>query len=357
MPIDLLPDRQAATLEMWLKNHPGIQLISRDRAGEFARGARQGAPEALQTADRFHVLRNLAEVVEKVLGKYRQTLKAIHLVTTPAASVSPLLHHRRPDRERKKMQARAVFLERYETVQRLAKEGISHSEISRRLHLHRESVIRYARAKTFPERTDRPARPGILALHETYLRTRWTEGERNAVGLFRELTARGYAGSRMTVERFLLGLRRMEQQGIEVSKTATSVELTPRRAVGLMLSRPIDLTDEERMALKQVCQIHPHVNHLKALFQQFAQMLRDRRGEELDQWLYAAFHSGLPELRAFVKKLRQDQQAVQIGLVLKWNNGVVEGNVNRLKFLKRSMYGRANFDLLRLRVLHHRKCA
>ena len=162
----------------------------------------------------------------------------------------------------------------------------------------------------------------------------------------------------MTIERFLLGLRRMEQQGIEVGKAATSLELTPRRAVGLMLSRAPDLTDEERLALKQICQIHPQVKHLNALFQQCAQLLRDRRGEDLDEWLQAAFHADIPELRAFVRKLRQDQQAVQAGLVLKWNNGMVEGHVNRLKFLKRSMYGRANFDLLRLRILlHHRKCA
>jgi transposase len=86
-------------------------------------------------------------------------------------------------------------------------------------------------------------------------------------------------------------------------------------------------------------------------------MLRERRGEELDDWFHAAFHSGIPEIRSFVNKLRQDQIAVQTGLVLKWNNGMVEGHVNRLKLLKRSMYGRANFDLLRLRVLHHRKCA
>jgi len=99
------------------------------------------------------------------------------------------------------------------------------------------------------------------------------------------------------------------------------------------------------------------VKHLNALFQQFAQMLRDRRGEKLDQWLQAAFHAGIPERRTFVNKLRQDQNAVQAGFLLKWNKGMVEGHVNRLKFLKRSMYGRANFDLLRLWVLHHRKCA
>jgi len=208
-PVDLLPDRQAATFENWLKQHPGVRLISRDRAGEFARGASQGAPEAVQSADRFHVLRNLAEVAEKVLNKHRQALKTIHLVRSPQTVPSLLLRHQRPERERRKQQARAKRVERYEAVQRLVKQGLSHSEISRRLHLHRDSVIAYARAETFPERTERPAHAGILTAHETYLRTRWREGERNAVALFRELIARGYSGSRMTVERFLLGLRQM----------------------------------------------------------------------------------------------------------------------------------------------------
>lgn len=164
-PIDLLPDRQAATLATWLKNHPGVQLISRDRGGEFARGAKEGAPEALQTADRFHVLRNLAEVAEKVLGKHRQALKTIHVITTPATSPSPLLRHLRPDREERKRQARAKLVERYEVVQHLAKQGLSRRAISRQLHMHRESVIRYAKAENFPERAERPVSPGILVSH------------------------------------------------------------------------------------------------------------------------------------------------------------------------------------------------
>jgi transposase len=231
--------------------------------------------------DRFHVLRNLTEVVEKVLGKHRQALKGIHLVTTPAAS-SPLLPHPRSEREQRKHQARAKLVERYEAVQHLVKQGLSHREIARRLHLHREAVIRYARAETFPERAERPAHPGILAPYETYLRTRWIEGEGNAVGLLRQVTTRGYTGSRMTVERFLQGLRRMEQEGMEVSQAATSVELTPHRAAGLLLRAALDLTDEERVALKLACQAHPQVERLNALFQDFAQMRRNRRGEELD---------------------------------------------------------------------------
>ena len=356
-PVDLLADRQAITLETWLKQHPGVQLISRDRAGEFARGAKQGAPEALQTADRFHVLRNLTEMVERVLQRHRKALKQIHLVKTPASAPSVFQRHRRPDRERKKQQARADLVERYEAVQRLVKQGRSHRAIARQLHMHRESVIRYAKADRFPEKPERPVSPGILTPYETYLRTRFLEGERNVRSLFREILARGYRGSRMTVERFVLGLRAMEQQGMEIAQVATTKEMTPHRVVGLMLRREEELTGEEKTALEQACGIHPHIKRISALFQRFAQMLRERRGEDLDEWLRAAFHAGIPELRTFVNKLRQDQEAVQAGLVLKWNNGVVEGHVNRLKFLKRSMYGRANFDLLRLRVLHHRKCA
>jgi transposase len=281
-PVDLLPDRQATTLATWLKNHPGVQLISRDRAGEFALGAKQGAPEALQTADRFHVLRNLTETVECVLGRHRKALKQIHLVRTPASPPSVLLRHRRPDRERKKQQARAVLLERYEAVQHLVKQGLSHRAIARQLHLHRESVIRYAKADRFPEKPERPVSSGILAPYETYLRTRFLEGENNVLGLFREIVARGYLGSRMTVQRFIQGLRTMQKLGMEISQEATTKEMTPHRAVGLMLQREEDLTPEEKLALEQVCQLHPHIKRVYALFQQFTQMLRERRGEGLE---------------------------------------------------------------------------
>jgi transposase len=187
------------------------------------------------------------------------------------------------------------------------------------------------------------------------LSARWQTGERNGVGLYREIVSQGYTGSRMTVERFLLGLRDLEKQGQLPAVFSAPVELTPRRAVGLLLKRAEGRTQEETQALLRVDQIHSDIARTRLLMQQFQQMLRERRGAELDVWLEMAMHSGIPEWRAFVRKLRQDQAAVQAGLTLKWNNGSVEGHINRLKFVKRSMYGRANFDLLRFRVLHHRK--
>ena len=159
----------------------------------------------------------------------------------------------------------------------------------------------------------------------------------------------------MTVERFLLGLRDLEKSGQLPAVLSAPVEMTPHRAVGILLKRAAERTPEETRALLRVDQIHPDVERTRRLMQQFQQMLRERRGEEFNAWLQTAMHSGIPEWRAFVRKLRQDHAAVQAGLTLKWNNGPVEGHINRLKFVKRSMYGRANFDLLRFRVLHHRK--
>jgi transposase len=115
----------------------------------------------------------------------------------------------------------------------------------------------------------------------------------------------------------------MEQQGMLIAQEAVTKEMTPHRVVRLLLHRQEDLTAEEKLVLEQVGQLHPHINRVQALFQHFTQMLRERREEELEQWLHAAFFCGIPELRTFVNKLRQDQAAVQAGLTLKWNNDYV----------------------------------
>jgi hypothetical protein len=117
----------------------------------------------------------------------------------------------------------------------------------------------------------------------------------------------------MTVERFLLGLRAMERQGREITPDTSSQEMTPSRAVGLMLRRSTDLTSEEQRTLHQICQLHPRVETLNTSMQHFLSMVSELRGEELDSWMQHALHSDIPELIAFAKKLRQDQSAVRAG--------------------------------------------
>jgi DNA-binding NarL/FixJ family response regulator len=205
-PIDLLDDRQAATLAAWLRQHPEVQVISRDRGGEYALGARQGAPQAVQVADRFHVIRNLAEALERGWHRHRKLLSTVRVAKRPASD-GLAVRYERPDRVIRQQRARETLVQRYEAIQKLVKEGISHREIARRLHMHRESVIRYARADRFPEKPKRPPRSGILAPHEAYLRARYQEGCHNEMRLWKEIQAKGFTGSRMAVVRYILGLR------------------------------------------------------------------------------------------------------------------------------------------------------
>ena len=354
-PVDLLPDRTAETLATWQRTHPGVQLISRDRAGEYAQGAKKGTPKAIQVADRFHLAKNLSEVVERLLSHYRPVLRQIRYRPTAPGSSDPLaVRSLRPARQRRKQEVLQAKLARAEQVRGLLAQGKTQLAVARELHLHRKTVALYAKAQSITP-VSQPARSGMLAPFTRYLLTRWQTGEHNGVGLYREIVAQGSTGSRMTVERFLLGLRDLERQGHLPTVLAAPIELTPHRAVGLLLKRADERTEEEAQALHRLGQIHPDLQRTQWIMQQFLQMLRERQGYELDQWLAAAFHSGIPEWRAFVRKLRQDHDAVQAGLILKWSNGLVEGHINHLKFVKRSMYGRANFDLLRFRVLHHRK--
>ncbi len=334
-PVDLLPDRAAETLASWLVAHPGVQLISRDRAGEYAQGAKKGAPEAIQVADRFHLTKNLSEVVERILSHHRQALRQIRYVPASSPSAVPLaVRYLRPDRKRRQQEVLQARQARAEQIRQLLAQGMTQLAIARQLHLNRKTVALYAKVPGISA-VSQPARAGILAPFTRSLAARWQAGERNGVGLYREVVSQGYTGSRMTVERFLLGLRDLEKQGQLPATLSAPVELTPHRTVGLLLKRAEERTPEETQALLRVGQIHPDIARTRLLMQHFQQMLRERRGEELDAWLEMAIHSGIPEWRAFARKLRQDHPAVRAGLTLKWNNGPVEGHINRLKFVKR----------------------
>lgn len=229
-PVDLLPDRQANTLAKWLQAHPGVEVISRDRAGEYALGARQGAPQALQVADRFHVLRNLADTLEKSLHPHRRALKQVHLVISTSPSALPAVRYERPARRRDKQRHQQEKRDLYETIRQLGAQGMSQVAIGRLLHLNRKTVASYLHAEQFPERAAHPLRPSILTPYEAYLYGRWQEGYHNVVGLYREIQAQGYSGSHMPVQRYLLALRGLQEQGITLTKGGRTVEITPRRA-------------------------------------------------------------------------------------------------------------------------------
>jgi transposase len=379
-PVDLLPDATAVGFAAWLKMHPGAAIISRDRGGAFADGARAGAPNAIQVADRFHLLRNLGAVVKRVLQRHASRVQ--HVPAPPPLSRAPAPGDRASDTTRKRVggevtevslvarperadrrasraRTKQTMQEHFEAVQRLAATGMASSAIARVLGLHRHTVQKYRRLSAPPERRHVSRHTSILAPYTGYLLERWRQGCRSAMRLWRELASRGYVGKYRSVARLVADWKRLERAGEAVPPPPPG--LTPRQAAGLLLVRPQERTGEEQQAVDRLRTVHAEVAVAMTLFERFAQLIRAgtprtpaaaaKRLAHLTQWTAEARGSGLAEAAAFVTKLRQDLAAVQAALTLPYSQGQTEGQITRLKALKRQMFGRAGFDLLRTRFL------
>jgi len=346
--IDLLPERSAAGVAAWLRAHPEVAVISRDRGGEYADGARRGAPQATQVADRFHLLRNLGDVTRRVLLRHADLVRRVR---SPGGA--PSLTRLRPDRAASRERTRAQMADCFAAIHAAAGRGLSKSAIARALGIHRHTVQKYLALDAPPERRHANRSVSILAPYEGYLWERWRQGCRDARALWREIAALGYPGSYGPVVRVIRQFRVAAATG--QAAVAPSDGLTPPQAVGLLLLRPGERTPEQEAATQQLRTLHPDVATALTSLDHFAALIRapgDARQERrLDRWLANATTSGLPELAAFAAKLRQDLAAVRAGLTLPWSQGQTEGQILKLKLLRRQMYGRGTFDLVRKRAL------
>jgi len=367
--VDMLPDRTAESLVAWLTAHPGVEIMGRDRGGAYADGARRGAPDALQVTDRFHVVANLREALERLLtrnhGWLGQAAAALVATAQPAAVAAraPAVRERGPPRQtrlqREAEASRTSRLARYEEVRALHEQGMSVRAIAQQLGRSRQTVTRFAKAETFPERVPRSPQCSRVDRYAAYLRRRWNEGCQNAAQLWRELRAQGFTGSRPAVGRWVRRWRTGRgRSGPPARDSPTSPApptiraRSPRQASWLMVLTPSDLDPEDQAYLEQLVQLSHEVATAYPLAQQFGQLVRERDQAALEPWLGAAEQTQLPELVGFAAGIRRDQAAVDQMLLTNWSNGQTEGQINRLKLLKRQMYGRAKFDLLRRRVLH-----
>ncbi len=351
--IDLLPDRSAATVAAWLGAHPSVTLITRDRSDLYADGATRGAPGATQVADRFHLLKNLGDALERFLQQKRSLLKQ---ATSPKAT--PLPTPRLPPWQermaRESEQRHAPWIDCYEQVIALHAKNAAIADIARAVGISGRTVYRYLRLGCPPGRRQYSRRRTPLDPYKEHLLRRWDEGCHVATRLWREIRAMGYAHSYTNVSRFLAQLRLPVGQRPSIFREHGTADKapTPRKVAMLFIRLPTDLTDEQRMTVNQVCAADAAVAIAHRLGQDFAALLREREGGRLDAWIADACASGVGELRRFAQGLLLDEAAVRAGLTLEWSNGQTEGHVNRLKTLKRQMYGRAGFVLLRQRLLH-----
>lgn len=246
--IDLLPDRESETLQKWLETHPGVEVVTRDRWWAYARGTSDGAPQALQVTDRWHLLKNLRETLERVLLRMARQL-------------------------------------RHQAAPIIVTKDMVKNEYHQQSRLRLSPHLRKTRLR---DRTYRP-RPG------------------------------------------------------------THLPSAPQAS--WLLLKTEELSAEEREIIDDLCQLSPQIKQAQELAQSFAEMVRGRRVERLHRWLTAAFESRLPEFASFGNGIIRDMEAVRAALSCKWSQGQVEGQVNRLKMIKRQMYGRAKFDLLRAKVM------
>jgi transposase len=250
LPIDLLPDREVETLSAWLKAHPGIEVVTRDRSKTYACAITEGAPSAVQVADRWHLLKNLREALEQVLKR------------------------------------------------------------------------------VLPARGRRAPKPPCLAEAPPCTANEYLE--RSSVRLLPHLLRQGRGGA----------------------QRAPPLRPPPPRDAAWLLLRPGPVTDEARLMVERLCQLFPGVETARELAHGFTEMVRHRKAELLPAWLRAAARSKVKEFVGFARGISADYEAVRNALKYEWSNGQLEGQVNRLKVIKRQMYGRAKFDLLRARVLH-----
>jgi transposase len=364
--IDMLPDREAGTFAAWLRAHPGTEVVCRDRASAYARAARDAAPAAVQVADRFHLWQNLREAVEKTVLAVLAALSPPppgpqDPPAGPGEEPAPLPAV--PDgfrdvngRDRKLV---ARHRERYARVQALRAQGCTIREIAARLDLNRETAAAFANASGIDELLVKAtSRASILDRFKPCLNQRWNDGVHTAAALHQEIQARGWTGSLHTVERYLRQFRtadgRDRQTRAQPQLTApdTPALPKPRQITRWIMTRPGHLAPGDAASLAALLDASPRLAAAAGHVRSFADMMTRRQGLlDLEAWLTRLEADDQPQLHAFARGIRRDQDAVTAGLALDYSSGPLEGRNCKTKHIKRLMYGRANFDLLRKMAL------
>jgi transposase len=368
--VDLLPERSAESLAAWLAQHPEIEFISRDRHGLYADGARRGAPQAQQVADRFHLALNLSVAVEQELARHRPFLSIPKPVGTSTAPTAPLedgascsgavIDHHRIEQGRR-VAKQALF----ETVRTLHESGKTVSCIVRETGIGKKRISAWVGLEELPERNRMEPNPRTPAFYQDYLAKRWAEGCRHGHTLMEELQEIGYTGCFSYLARFLALWRRKPSTPVAFDTTMPTASITPLELVANSLCRQISpqvaaallgklrpqmTVEQENIvdALKKDC---PGYAMMRSLVMGFRTTLRTGKIETLHDWMKRACDSGIYGMQRFVRTLKQDLSAVEAAVEQTWSNGPVEGHINKLKTIKRQMYGRAGFELLRARIL------
>ena len=358
-PIDLLADREAETLARWLRDHPSIEVVTRDRSPIYAEGITTGLPKAVQVADRWHLLKNLRESGRRFLMRENKLLQeaARHLIAAGGRATEVSWRRRvsltsRPKNMDGENERRCL----YQQVVELHKGGLSGRAIARTLGLHRATIRRFIENDEYPARVPRALRPSLLDPYIDYLEKRLRESCWNAGQLWREVRTRGYPGGTKMVSRYVTA-RRVKSPCPSPAEMKPEIRLplpvpSVEQVSWWLVLEPGKLKPDEKKFLASLSQVNEQIGELIRLSRELVEIIKRQDENGLTVWLDRARSSQVKEMRGFAFGIIKDEAAVRQAVTSQWSNVQTEGQVNRLKTIKRQMYGRANFDLLKARVIH-----
>jgi transposase len=369
--VDVLPDRSANSTAAWFKRHPEVEIVSRDRCGLYAQGAKQGAPQARQVADRFHLLQNLKLTIERQLSRTSLRLinpnpvKAINAspifenvpVVCRSISLTKLAEHRDLMKQTRRAAREANFLR----VKELLQAGKSLNDTMRETGLNWRTVAKWNGYEVLPARNLSTRKSDLLGPFQEYLSQRWTDGFRQSRYLLHEIKRLGYVGSRSSLERLFLiwrangrsdpGTHSMIADAAAVTGPDAVQLISPIIAAVLCMKPAPTLTTRQAAKVAVLKSISPDFVTMRSFAMRFRGIMRSGDVGKLNIWMDEVRHCGIYGMQRFARSLQQDIHAVRNAITEPWSNGQLEGQISRLKMLKRAMYGRANVELLRARMM------
>ena len=333
-PVVLLPDRALNTSRAWLAEHPTISGVARDRGGGYGEAIARGLPNADQVADRWHLMENSSRAFLDAVGKsMRQIRQAVgsNIVDPKLLTYAERLQYE-------------GYLRRQETnesIKELSKKGTSIRQIVRQTGHSRKDVRDVLRGQRFDVfRT----RPSSLDSWLPWLNTRWDDGVRNALALWREMQAQGFPGQSGVVSQWA------QRRGLAEKANQSGLARTPSARViaRLMTTARDDLANAEAMLVAAIEMNVPELVVARTTIGNFQSMIRSKTAAKLEDWLQAA---KLSLVSSFANGVEKDMTAVGNAIISPWSNGQTEGQITRLNLVKRQMYGRAKLDLLQARLI------
>ncbi|MCG8403602.1 MAG: ISL3 family transposase [Phycisphaerales bacterium] len=353
--VDILDDRSVESVRAWLQERPSIEVVSRDRCGLYAQAAREGAPQARQVADRFHLVQNLQAAIKAQMSLYdhgnvRPILSEDAIASARSQRHFARLAHRQSRKE--------IFNE----LHALRQCGLSYSEIGRRTGYDRRSIANWL-SSSAPRDRNRAALKPTSPLHfEKFLAECWKNGNRNGRHLFNDVRNQGYTGSRSNLERLLKEWRNTSSSQPDIAPREIHVSEPVRdpdtgHMISSMVAAALCIKPRGKLTVRQVRKVDALKQgstpfaEMRALAMRFRGILRAKNPDQIEPWIDDAIDTELAEMVRFARVLHRDLEAVKNAIELPWNNGQAEGQINRLKTLKRAMYGRAGPELMRARML------